>query len=169
MRNGANPGFHEAIGDTMALSVANPKHLVKIGLLDEYKNTYEDNINALYMEALKRVAFLPFGLLIDKWRWNVFNNKYDRTEWNQHWWELREKYQKVSAPVERSEEDFDPGAKFHVPASSKYISYFISHILQFSFYKALCIEAGEYDPNDPKRPLHTCDFYRSEKAGQKLA
>lgn len=169
MRNGANPGFHEAIGDTMALSVANPRHLVKIGLVDKYEDTKENNINALYKEALERVAFLPFGLLIDKWRWDVFSKKVEKNEWNKHWWNLRKKYQKVSPPVDRSENDFDPGAKFHVPANSQYISYFVSHILEFSFYKSLCIEAGEYGPNKPGSPLHACDFYRSKAAGKKLS
>lgn len=169
LRRGANPGFHEAVGDTMALSTANPRHLVKIGLLDEYNGTREDELNALYLQALQRIAFLPFGLLIDKWRWDVFSNKVAESEWNQHWWSLRKKYQKISPPVDRDEGDFDPGAKFHVPASSKYISYFVSHILEFSFYKALCIEADEYGPNRPNSPLHACDFYRSKKAGAKLS
>lgn len=153
----------------MALSVANPHHLVKIGLLDKYQNTKEENINALYKEALQRVAFLPFGLLIDKWRWDVFSGKVPKSEWNKHWWDLRKKYQKITPPNERSENDFDPGAKYHVPADSKYISYFVSHILQFSFYKSLCIEADEYGPSKPGRPLHECDFYQSKKAGKKLA
>lgn len=169
LRRGANPGFHEAIGDTIALSVANPHHLLKIGLLDEYKNTKEDNINALYKEGLQRIAFLPFGLLVDKWRWDVFSGKTPKSEWNKHWWDLRLKYQKVSPPVDRSEIDFDAGAKFHVGADSKYISYFVSHILEFSFYKALCIEANEYGTSKPDRPLHECDFYRSKEAGKKLA
>lgn len=143
--------------------------MVKIGLLDEYKGTKEDSINALYKQALERVAFLPFGLLIDKWRWDVFSKVVADTEWNEHWWNLRKKYQKVVPPVERSEQDFDPGAKYHVPGNSKYISYFVSHILEFSFYKALCIEAGEYEPNKPDKPLHECDFYKSKQAGQKLA
>lgn len=122
------------------------------------------------MQALERVAFLPFGLLVDKWRWDAFSGKISVNEWNAHWWKLREQYQKVSAPVERSENDFDPGAKFHVPADSQYISYFISHVLEFSFYKSLCIEAGQYDPNNPtKNPLHACDFYKSKAAGSKLA
>lgn len=161
--------FLSAVGDTMALSVANPHHLVKIGLLDEYKSSKENNINALYLEALERIAFLPFGLLIDKWRWDVFSANVTQTDWNKHWWDLREKYQKVSPPNERDETDFDPGAKFHVAADSKYISYFVSHILEFSFYKALCIEAGEYTVDNPKKPLHECDFYQSKKAGAKIA
>lgn len=163
--------FHTciAVGDTMALSVANPRHLVTIGLLDEYKNSKENSINSLYLEALERIAFLPFGLLIDKWRWAAFSNNISETDWNTHWWNLRKKYQKITPPVERDETDFDPGAKFHVPASSKYISYFISHILEFSFYKALCIEAGEYGANNPNKTLHECDFYRSKKAGAKLS
>lgn len=170
LRKGANPGFHEAVGDTMALSVANPRHLLKIGLLDDYKDSEAENINALYLEALQRVAFLPFGFLLDKWRWNVFSGKVQQDEWNSHFWDLRKQYQKVSPPTYRSnEEDFDPGAKFHVPANSKYLSYFVSHILEFSFYKALCIEAGEYGEKKPNASLHTCDFYKSKEAGKKLA
>lgn len=103
----------------MALSVANPRHLVKIGLLKDYQESKENDINALYLEALERIAFLPFGLLIDKWRWHVFSGNVAESNWNEHWWKLRETYQKITPPIERTENDFDPGAKFHVPASSK--------------------------------------------------
>lgn len=160
----------EAIGDTIALSVATPHHLQRIGLLKNYNDTFEDNINALYSEALERVAFLPFGLLIDKWRWDVFTRRVSESEWNQHWWNLREKYQKISPPNVRNESYFDPGAKFHVPANVPYISYFVSHLLEFQFYRSLCIEAKQYDPINPSaRPLHKCDFYQSKEAGKKLA
>jgi len=165
---GANPGFHEAVGDTIALSVATPKHLTTVGLLENYADSQADNINALYKMALQRVAFLPFGLLIDKWRWDVFSGVTPESEWNKHWWELREKYQKVRAPTTRGEEFFDPGAKYHIPADSQYIAYFVAHILEFSFYRSLCIEAGEYDPNNSSSQLHKCDYYRSQAAGDKL-
>lgn len=122
LRGGANPAFHEAVGDTMAISVSTPQHLIKLGLLNDFKDSVEDNINALLSMALERVAFLPFGLLIDKWRWDVFSGRIPESNWNSHWWALRQAYQKVSAPVPRSESDFDPGAKFHVPASSQYIA-----------------------------------------------
>lgn len=167
-RTGANPGFHEAVGDTIALSVATPQHLIKVGLLENYEDSEADNINALYKMALERVAFLPFGLLIDKWRWDVFSGATPETEWNKHWWELREKYQKVKAPTTRGEEFFDPGAKYHIPADSQYIAYFVAHILEFSFYRSLCIEAGEFNPNNPSSQLHKCDFYESVAAGDKL-
>ncbi|XP_053674124.1 angiotensin-converting enzyme-like [Anopheles nili] len=168
-RTGATPAFHEAVGDTIALSVATPNHLRKVGLLDEYEDSQADNINALFEMALERVAFLPFGYLIDMWRWDVFSGAVNESEWNAHWWKLREKYQKVYAPVARSEADFDPGAKYHIPASSQYIAYFLAHILEFQFYRALCIEAGQYDPSkDTSQPLHKCDFYRSKAAGDKL-
>ncbi|XP_049283959.1 angiotensin-converting enzyme-like [Anopheles funestus] len=168
-RTGATPAFHEAVGDTIALSVATPNHLRKVGLLDEYEDSEADNVNALFEMALERVAFLPFGFLIDMWRWDVFSGAVNETEWNAHWWKLREKYQKVYAPVMRSEEDFDPGAKYHIPASSQYIAYFLAHILEFQFYRALCIEAGQYDPVQKSgQPLHKCDFYNSKAAGDKL-
>ncbi|KAG5670746.1 hypothetical protein PVAND_000987 [Polypedilum vanderplanki] len=168
-RGGANPGFHEAIGDTIALSVSTPKHLEKVGLLSGYQNSEADNINALFHMALERVAFLPFGLLIDKWRWDLFSGATPESEWNKHWWELREKYQKIRAPSPRGEEFFDPGAKYHIPADSQYIAYFVAHILEFSFYKSLCIEAGQYNVSNPsEHPLHTCDFFESKAAGEKL-
>lgn len=140
-RTGANPGFHEAVGDTIALSVTTPKHLNKIKLLQNFNDRYfenepiisenvticfryEENINALMDTALEKIAFLPFGLLIDKWRWDVFSGTVPQDRWNSHWWDYRKKYQKVKPPVERSDEtDFDPGAKYHVPGNSQYIAY----------------------------------------------
>lgn len=167
-RGGANPGFHEAVGDTIALSVSTPKHLKTVGLLDNYEDNPENEINALFHMALERVAFLPFGLLIDKWRWNLFSGTTPETEWNKSWWELREQYQKISAPSARGEEFFDPGAKYHIPADSQYIAYFVAHILQFSFYKSLCIEAGEYEAGNPLKQLHKCDYFNNTQAGDKL-
>lgn len=168
LRTGANPGFHEAVGDLIALSVSTPTHLKKINLLDNYADSKEDNINALFKMALERVAFLPFGLLIDKWRWDVFSGEVKEDKWNEHWWELREKYQKVSPPSARGAEFFDPGAKYHIPADSQYMAYFIAHILEFQMHRAVCIEAGQYDPADPNKPLHKCDIDNSKEAGQKI-
>uniref|UniRef100_A0A7G3ADB7 Angiotensin-converting enzyme n=1 Tax=Lutzomyia longipalpis TaxID=7200 RepID=A0A7G3ADB7_LUTLO len=169
LRGGANPGFHEAVGDAISLAVETPQHLQRINLLDEYADSEEDNINALFSMALERVAFLPFGYLIDKWRWDVFRNAIPESQWNSHWWALRRRYQKISPPVERSEEYFDPGAKYHIPADSQYMSYFTARILQFQFYKAMCIAAGQYDENNPQaQPLHKCNFYQSVAAGDRL-
>lgn len=121
-RDGANPGFHEAIGDTIALSVSSTKHLKRIGLLQHYDNDEESDINALMERALEKIAFLPFGLLVDKWRWDVFAGKVSKSKWNSHWWHYREKYQKVKAPIPRDDRfDFDPGAKFHVASNDQYI------------------------------------------------
>lgn len=169
LRTGANPGFHEAVGDMIALSVSTPQHLEKIGLLKDYADSDDDNINALFKMALERVAFLPFGLLIDKWRWDVFSGAVPESQWNKHWWDLREKYQKVSAPVPRNESDFDAGAKYHVPSGTPYIRYFIAHILQFQMHRAACIAAGQYDPSNPSaKPLHKCDIDGSKAAGAKI-
>ncbi|XP_062576365.1 uncharacterized protein LOC134238260 [Saccostrea cucullata] len=161
-RRGANSGFHEAIGDTMALSVSTPKHLHRIGLLDEVQNDTEADINFLMKMALGKIAFLPFGYLIDQWRWSVFSGETPKDKYNQKWWELRCKYQGISPPVDRSEEDFDPGAKYHIPADTPYIRYFVSFVLQFQFHKALCEAAGQTGP------LHQCDIYQSKEAGKKL-
>jgi len=170
-RSGANPGFHEAIGDTLALSVKTPKHLKEIGLLDESTviDDYETSINFLFSMALDKIAFLPFSYIMDRFRWDIFDNTTDSSEYNSHWWQLRETIQGIKSPVERSADDFDAASKFHISANVPYIRYFVSHVIQFQFYRSLCIEAGQYDPEDPSSVLHNCDIYRSKEAGAKLA
>jgi peptidyl-dipeptidase A len=157
---GANDGFHEAIGDTIALAVT-PEYLQQIGLLDKVPSADAD-IPLLLKQALDKVAFLPFGLLIDQWRWKVFSGEITPANYNQAWWELRLKYQGVAPPITRSEADFDPGAKYHVAGNVPYMRYFLARILQFQFYRAMCQEAGY------NGPLHRCTFYNSKAAGEKL-
>jgi peptidyl-dipeptidase A len=157
---GANDGFHEAIGDTIALAVT-PEYLQQIGLLDKVPSADAD-IPLLLKQALDKVAFLPFGLLIDQWRWKVFSGEITPANYNQAWWELRLKYQGVAPPITRSEADFDPGAKYHVAGNVPYMRYFLARILQFQFYRAMCKEAGY------NGPLHRCTFYNSKAAGEKL-
>ncbi|RXE87832.1 M2 family metallopeptidase [Pseudoalteromonas sp. A757] len=156
----ANDGFHEAIGDTIALSVT-PGYLKQIGLLDNVPDESKD-IGLLMKMALDKVAFIPFGLLVDQWRWKVFSGEISPAEYNQAWWELREKYQGVKAPVSRTESDFDPGAKYHVPGNVPYTRYFLAHILQFQFHKSLCEIAGS------KEAIHRCSVYNSKAAGERL-
>jgi peptidyl-dipeptidase A len=159
-RTGANDGFHEAIGDAIALSVT-PSYLVRVGLLDREPGPGGD-LGLLMRDALDKVAFLPFGLLIDQWRWQVFSGEVKPERYNQSWWELREKYQGVKAASPRGEEWFDAGAKFHVPANVSYSRYFLAHILQFQFHRALCEAAGH------EGPLHRCSIYGNEEAGKRL-
>jgi peptidyl-dipeptidase A len=159
-KNGANDGFHEAIGDAIALAIT-PEYLHQVGLLENVPQTSND-IPGLLKQALDRVAFLPFGLMIDQWRWKVFSGEIAPADYNQSWWALRLKYQGVVPPVERSEADFDPGAKYHVAANVPYVRYFLAHILEFQFYRALCRESGY------KGPLNRCTFYGSKEAGAKF-
>ena len=159
-RDSANDGFHEAIGDTIALSVT-PEYLVKLGLLEKAPNTSKD-IGLLLNKALEKVAFLPFGLLIDRWRWKVFAGEVSPADYNKAWWELRKKYQGIAPAVERTEVDFDPGAKYHVPANVPYTRYFLADILQFQFHRALSKTAG------CSGPLNRCSIYGNAEAGKKL-
>jgi peptidyl-dipeptidase A len=159
-QNSANDGFHEAVGDTIALSVT-PDYLKQIGLIDIVPPASGD-IDYLLQQALEKVAFLPFGLLVDKWRWEVFAGEVRPENYNKAWWELRRKYQGIVPPVERTEADFDPGAKYHVPANVPYMRYFLARILQFQFQRALCREAGYTGP------LHRCSIYGNKAAGEKL-
>jgi peptidyl-dipeptidase A len=159
-RNGANDGFHEAIGDSIALSVT-PEYLKQIGLIQQIPPASAD-LPILLRTALDKIAFLPFGLLIDKWRWEVFSGQVKPADYNKAWWELREKYQGVAPPVDRSEADFDPGAKYHIPSNTPYARYFLARIYQFQFYRAMCRAAGYTGP------LNRCSFYGSKAAGDKL-
>ncbi len=159
-QNSANDGFHEAVGDTIALSVT-PEYLKQIGLIEAVPPASGD-IDYLLKLALEKVAFLPFGLMIDKWRWEVFSGEVKPEVYNKAWWVLRIKYQGVAPPVERTEADFDPGAKYHVPANVPYMRYFLARILQFQFHRALCREAGI------QGPLHRCSIYGNKAAGEKL-
>jgi len=159
-KNGANDGFHEAIGDAIALAIT-PEYLHRVGLVENVPQASND-IPALLKQALDRGAFLPFGLMIDQWRWKVFSGEIAPADYNKAWWALRLEYQGVAPPVARSEADFDPGAKYHVAANVPYTRYFLAHILEFQFYRALCRESGY------KGPLNRCTFYGSKEAGAKF-
>jgi peptidyl-dipeptidase A len=157
-QDGANDGFHEGIGDTLALSVT-PEYLVKIGLLDKAPANEKAEMNVLMRRGLDKIAFLPFGLLIDKWRWDVFSGKVGPERYNEHWWALRQAYQGVAPAVPRTADDFDPGAKYHVPANVPYMRYFLAAVLQFQFHRALCKIAGHTGP------LDECSVYGNAAAG----
>jgi peptidyl-dipeptidase A len=159
---GANDGFHEAIGDFIALSIT-PQYLVDIKLLDPSKvPSAEKDTGLLLRQAMDKVAFLPFGLLIDKWRWGVFSGRIPTSQYNKGWTDLRLQYQGIIPPVERSEANFDAGAKYHIPGNTPYTRYFLARILQFQFYKAAC------DIAKWKGPLHRCSFYGNKLVGKRL-
>jgi peptidyl-dipeptidase A len=160
-QDAAHNGFHEAIGDTITLALT-PGHLHKVGLVAETKSDPRATINAQMKWALDKIVFLPWGKLVDQWRWKVFSGQIPPDKYNEAWWQLRAAYQGVSAPVPRTEEDFDPGAKYHVPGNVSYTRYFLAYVLQFQFYKALCETAGH------QGPLHECDFYGNREAGRRF-
>lgn len=160
-KGGAHDGFHEAIGDTIQLSMT-PAYLQEKGLIEAATESYEATINNQMKAALQKIAFLPFGKMIDEWRWQVFSGEIAPEDYNAGWWRLRQKYQGIAAPLERSEADFDPGAKYHIPGNTPYTRYFLSFIMQFQFHKALC-DVGGY-----QGPLHECSIYNNKIAGKKL-
>ena len=160
-RDSANDGFHEAVGDTIALSIT-PEYLVKLGFIDKTPDPSKD-IGLLLTRALDKIAFLPFGLLVDQWRWKVFSGEVAPEKYNEAWWKLREKYQGVAAPLARSEQDFDAAAKYHVAANVPYTRYFLAAILQYQFHRGLARAAG------CTGPLHRCSIYASKEAGRKLS
>jgi len=159
-RDSANDGFHEAIGDTIALSVT-PEYLVKIGLLDKAPDASRD-VGLLLSRALEKIAFIPFGLVIDQWRYKVFSGEVPPDRYNSAWWDLRLKYQGIAPPSPRGEQFFDPGAKYHVPDNTPYMRYFLANVLEFQFHRALAKASG------CTQPLHRCSIYENQAAGDKL-
>ena len=160
-QGGANDGFHEAIGDTIVLAMT-PGYLQSIGLVQGQSQGQQALINAQMRMALAKVSFLPFGLMIDRWRWGVFDGSITPDNYNQAWWELKAKYQGVAPVQARGEAFFDPGAKYHVPGNTPYTRYFLSHVLQFQFYKSLCEASGHTGP------LYECSFHGNDEAGRKF-
>ena len=160
LRESANDGFHEALGDVLALSVT-PEYLVKIGLLDKAPDASADT-SLLLRGALERLAFLPFGMVVDAWRWQVFEGRIPPADYNRGWWDLKLRYQGVAPSTPRGEEFFDPGAKYHVPSNTPYSRYFLAQVLQFQFHRALAKATG------CTMPLHRCSIDGSKDAGQKL-
>ncbi|XP_019640619.1 PREDICTED: angiotensin-converting enzyme-like [Branchiostoma belcheri] len=162
-RDGANPGFHEAVGDTVSLSAMTPAHLRTVGLLTDWPDTHESEINFLLRQALDKIPALAMGVMIDTWQSRVFSGKITADEYNREWWKLRLEYQGLSPPVPRTEEDFDAGSKFHIVYGFAMMRYFVSYIIQFQFHESLCREAGY-----PHGQLHKCDIYGSSQAGDRL-
>jgi len=160
-RNGAHDGFHEAIGDAIVLSMT-PGYLEQIGLASDVKSDDKAVINEQMQRALGNVAFLPFGMLVDRWRWDVFDGTIPTAEYNAGWWRLRTELQGIGAPSERGEEHFDPGAKYHIPGNTPYLRYFFAQVLQFQLHQAMCEASGH------EGPLHTCSVYGSEAAGEPM-
>jgi peptidyl-dipeptidase A len=160
-QNGANDGFHEAIGDAIALSIT-PEYLRRIGLLDSVPSAAGDTAMLLRI-ALEKIAFLPFALAVDRWRWGVFSGEITSAHYNAAWWDLKHRYQGVAEPVARTEQDFDPGAKYHVAANVPYIRYFLARVLQFQLHRSWCRAAGWTGP------LYRCSVYDNKAAGQQLA
>jgi peptidyl-dipeptidase A len=159
---GANDGFHEAIGDTIQLSMT-PEYLQKKGLLANVVKNDKATINQQMKVALGKIAFLPFGLMVDKWRWDVYAGKVKPDQYNQHWWDLKLKYQGMSPPYAADAGDFDPGAKYHVAGNVPYMRYFLAAVLQFQFHRALCKKAGFTGP------LNECSIYDNKAAGEAYA
>ena len=158
-QSGAQDGFHEAIGDTIQLAMT-PAYLHQLGLVDDAQASHEATINTQMRMALKKIAFLPFGLMIDRWRWGVFDGSIKPANYNKAWWDLRAKYEGIAPPAARGEEFFDAAAKYHVPANTPYTRYFLADILQFQFYRALCKASGY------SGPLAECSFAGNPAAGK---
>ena len=162
-QSGANDGFHEAVGDLLALSIT-PEYYNKIGLISEAeaKAATSDPISLLMQQALQGVVSVPWTLMLDKWRAGVFSGEISESQLNDSWWELREYYQGIGAPRERGENAFDPGAKYHIPGNTPYTRYYLAQILQYQFHESLCNQMGF------EGPLHECSIYDNELAGKKL-
>jgi peptidyl-dipeptidase A len=162
-RESANDGFHEAVGDFVALN-ATPEYLAEIDLLPRSEiPPASADVGLLLNRALEKIAFLPFALTMDQWRWRVFRGEILPADYNKSWWDLRLRYQGIRPPNERPADAFDPGAKYHIANNVSYLRYFLAYILQFQFYEAACRQAGW------EGPLHRCTIYGNEQVGRRFA
>jgi peptidyl-dipeptidase A len=163
VQGGANDGFHEAFGDLLTLSIT-PDYLKQIGFItaDEAEQAKNDSIGLLMKQALEGVVVIPWALMLDKWRAGVFTGDISETELNQAWWDMRESYQGIAPPSYRTEEYFDPGAKYHIPGNTPYTRYYLARIMQYQFHESLCNNMGF------KGPLHECSIYGDKSAGEKI-
>lgn len=162
-RSGANDGFHEAFGDLLTLSIT-PDYLNQIGFIDENQamQAKEDEIGLLMKQALEGVVVVPWALMLDKWRADIFKGETSFDELNDSWWKLRNSYQGIAPPSKRKTDSFDPGAKYHIPANTPYTRYYLARIMQYQFHEALCQSAGF------EGPLHECSIYGNKEAGNKI-
>ncbi|XP_039447371.1 angiotensin-converting enzyme-like isoform X2 [Culex pipiens pallens] len=167
-REGANPGFHEAVGDVISLSVSTPKHLEKIGLLKDFVMDEEAKMNQFYRQGLSKLVFLPFAYTLDKYRYGMFRGEIKPDQANCKFWEMRTKFSGIEPPVVRSEKDFDGPAKYHMSADVEYLRYLVSFIIQFQFHRSACELAGEYVKGDPVKTLNNCDIYQNANAGNAI-
>ena len=160
---GANDGFHEAFGDLLTLSIT-PDYLVDIGFIseDDAEEAKQDPIGLLMKQALDGVVIVPWALMLDKWRSGVFDGEIDESNLNSSWWSLREEYQGINTSYERSENYFDPGAKYHIPGNTPYTRYYLASIMQYQFHEALC-NLINYDGY-----LHECSIYGNKEAGDRI-
>ena len=160
---GANDGFHEAFGDLLTLSIT-PDYLVDIGFIseDDAEEAKQDPIGLLMKQALDGVVIVPWALMLDKWRSGVFDGEIDESNLNSSWWSLREEYQGINTSYERSENYFDPGAKYHIPGNTPYTRYYLASIMQYQFHEALC-NLIDYDGY-----LHECSIYGNKEAGDRI-
>ena len=162
-QGGANDGFHEAFGDLLTLSIT-PDYLKKIGFIndDEANLAKNDSIGLLMKQALEGVVVIPWALMLDKWRAGVFTGDIAENELNKAWWDMRESYQGIAPPDKRSEDYFDPGAKYHIPGNTPYTRYYLARIMQYQFHESLCNDMGF------SGPLHECSIYGDKLAGEKI-
>lgn len=167
-RAAANPGFHEAVGDVVSLSVSTNKHLQRINLLKNFTPDKETEINQIFRMGLAKLVFLPFAYVMDKFRYEVFRGNVTRDAANCYFWKLREKFGGVEPAVARTNRDFDITAKFHASSDVEYMRYFVSFIVQFQFFRAACTKAGEYETGNPNKTLNDCDIYQNADAGNAL-
>ena len=167
-RGGANPGFHEAVGDVLALSVATPKHLEKIGLLKNFTYDKESQLNQFVRMGMAKLSFLPFAYTMDKFRWGVFRGEITPENGNCEFWKFRVQHGGVEPAIVRTNDDFDITAKYHAAADVEYLRYFVSFITQFQFYKSACILAGQYEEGSDVKPLNDCDIFENTKAGNAI-
>ena len=158
LREGANRGYHEAIGSLLGLAAMQKPFLAAKGLVDA--DTKVDETQNLLKEALSYVVFLPFAAgVMSEFENSLYAENLPKSEYNKKWWELAKKYQGMVPPTERGEEFCDAASKTHINNdAAQYYDYAISYILLFQFHDHIAKNILNQDP-------HATNYFGSKEVG----
>lgn len=159
LREGANRGFHEAIGSMIGLASLQSPFLKEMGLMNQdYKI---DNTQALLNEALDYIPFIPWSAgVMTEFEYELYSKNLPEDQFNKMWWELVKKYQGIISPNERGEMYCDAATKTHInDDAGQYYDYAIANVLLFQFHTYIASKILKQDP-------YATNYYGSKEVGK---
>ncbi|XP_075170478.1 angiotensin-converting enzyme-like [Haematobia irritans] len=151
------------VGEAVILSASTPKHLQTIGLAKDFKFTEKTLMNRLFRMGIHTILNIPEFYVQSKIVSELLKGTVDMDTVNKRYWKLMEDYAGVEPPSDREEGSIDFPYKFYLDVEENHqTKKFVSEILGYQFYKALCQKSGD------QGQLHNCDFYGNKDVGNVL-